>query len=433
MRLYYYENSEKKGPITSTQLRQLARQGAVVPTTTIETEFGGKTTADKISMFASGLSLEKEFAAFRQSSADRSGAANASEPNADAEPKPAPQENAQAPAQYEWSSSVSARDFALNRRLGRSNAEPAAELDAVEKETASESASASGSPSASELDAVSIDLANGAFRSDAIDLSAPLDLTTTDVASYSPKPYVRNAADADFGSPKKRETAPEPKLDANEDLEQKRRKLQELDARLHELGAAPESPADALNGLELGLPDYSDELALKLRETPNSGASAKNAASSSARTTASSKPYASSNASARPAAKSSTNASAQSAKSASSSDAAPRAFASADDVNDVETLPREYYRNPDGTVKIVVHQQKKTITRIVSPDGSQKVFYDFPDGSRKTENLPATNSQDAADLCAQPKKDAEKAKNPAAKIGCIFWIIFVIFVLLSFL
>lgn len=62
MKLYYYENSERKGPIASVRLRELARNGEITPDTIVENEFGNKTEASKIGSLIAGLSLEKEFA-----------------------------------------------------------------------------------------------------------------------------------------------------------------------------------------------------------------------------------------------------------------------------------------------------------------------------------------------------------------------------------
>ena len=61
MKLYYYENSERKGPIASVRLRELARNGEITPDTIVENEFGNKTEASKIGSLITGLSLEKEF------------------------------------------------------------------------------------------------------------------------------------------------------------------------------------------------------------------------------------------------------------------------------------------------------------------------------------------------------------------------------------
>ena len=88
MKLYYYENSERKGPIASVRLRELARNGEITPDTIVENEFGNKTEASKIGALISGLSLEKEFAT--------------SEPTPDvATPEIAPVESKKEPARPE--------------------------------------------------------------------------------------------------------------------------------------------------------------------------------------------------------------------------------------------------------------------------------------------------------------------------------------------
>ncbi len=62
MKYYYYENSERKGPVVSVRLREMARKGEIRPDTILENEFGNRAEASKIGSFASGFSLEKEFA-----------------------------------------------------------------------------------------------------------------------------------------------------------------------------------------------------------------------------------------------------------------------------------------------------------------------------------------------------------------------------------
>lgn len=87
MKLYYYQDSERLGPIASVQLRNLARKGEITPATIIESQYGSQTTAGRIGELFPNLTLDKEFAiAFPELS-------EPSEP-AKAEPKPRPRASA---------------------------------------------------------------------------------------------------------------------------------------------------------------------------------------------------------------------------------------------------------------------------------------------------------------------------------------------------
>jgi hypothetical protein len=61
MQLYYYEGSERKGPVTSVRLREMAQNGEIRPDTILETPSGIQSEASEIGSFVTGLSLEKEF------------------------------------------------------------------------------------------------------------------------------------------------------------------------------------------------------------------------------------------------------------------------------------------------------------------------------------------------------------------------------------
>lgn len=62
MKLYYYQHSERKGPVASVTLRALESQGEIEPTTIVENEFGRTAPAARIGELVPGLSLEKYFA-----------------------------------------------------------------------------------------------------------------------------------------------------------------------------------------------------------------------------------------------------------------------------------------------------------------------------------------------------------------------------------
>jgi hypothetical protein len=70
MQLYYYEGSERKGPVTSVRLREMAQNGEIRPDTILETPSGIKAQASKIGSLAAGLSLEKEFASSAPADSD---------------------------------------------------------------------------------------------------------------------------------------------------------------------------------------------------------------------------------------------------------------------------------------------------------------------------------------------------------------------------
>jgi hypothetical protein len=62
MQFYYYDDSERKGPVASVRLREMARNGEIRPETIVETASGTQSKASEISSLATGLSLEEEFA-----------------------------------------------------------------------------------------------------------------------------------------------------------------------------------------------------------------------------------------------------------------------------------------------------------------------------------------------------------------------------------
>jgi len=70
MQFYYYEGSERKGPVTSVRLREMAQNGEIRPDTILETPSGIKAQASKIGSLAAGLSLEKEFASSAPADSD---------------------------------------------------------------------------------------------------------------------------------------------------------------------------------------------------------------------------------------------------------------------------------------------------------------------------------------------------------------------------
>ena len=61
MKLYYYEGSERKGPVVSLVLRDLARKGVVTPETILETAFGSRIPAKDVGTLTPGFSLAREF------------------------------------------------------------------------------------------------------------------------------------------------------------------------------------------------------------------------------------------------------------------------------------------------------------------------------------------------------------------------------------
>ena len=85
MKLYYYQNGERKGPATSVRVRDMARKGEITPDTILESEFGSKIPAGEVGRLISGLSLEKEFA-----EAKGIGAKPSAKPASQTAPKPAP-------------------------------------------------------------------------------------------------------------------------------------------------------------------------------------------------------------------------------------------------------------------------------------------------------------------------------------------------------
>ena len=70
MQFYYYEGSERKGPVASVRLREMAQNGEIRPDTILETPSGIKAQASKIGSLAAGLSLEKEFASSAPADSD---------------------------------------------------------------------------------------------------------------------------------------------------------------------------------------------------------------------------------------------------------------------------------------------------------------------------------------------------------------------------
>lgn len=61
MKLYYYEGSERKGPVVSLVLRDLAKKGVVTPETILETAFGSRIPAKDVATLTPGFSLAREF------------------------------------------------------------------------------------------------------------------------------------------------------------------------------------------------------------------------------------------------------------------------------------------------------------------------------------------------------------------------------------
>ncbi len=237
MRLYYYQDSERKGPIASVQLRNLARKGEITPATVVESEYGSKTTAGKIAELFPNLSLEKEFAiAFPQPQDAEETPKTSTPPNA----KPTPAQ-AQAQAQpVAPQRRYKPRPSAIGDRNAKTKQPAAKEVPASTTKSSAQPASSASSASTRDSSAIKLD--------GGLDLDVHVDSVSYEPPKYEPpkidaserRPHTRGAksksaktAESVYAlktEPKQVEETPKPQRPAKERFaNQVERRLRELD------------------------------------------------------------------------------------------------------------------------------------------------------------------------------------------------------------